>query len=159
MKLSKVHNVVSFKQSDFMRKYIDKNTQMRTKATNDFEKDYYKLMNNSVFGKTMENVRNHSDNYEFIINPERYKKVVSNPRFKGSIILKTQTDSDDGLVMVERSRTKISLNKPIAIGISILDISKIRMYDFYYNQIKKRYKNKVELCYTDTDSFVMLIIR
>lgn len=120
---------------------------MRTKATNEFEKDFYKLMNNSVFGKTMENIRNRQD-IKIITDPEKYTKYVSKPNYHHTTIF------SENLAAVHMKKTKIRFNKPIYVGMSILDISKINMYDFHYNVMKKRYGENIDLCYMDTDSFI-----
>ena len=128
------------------------NTALRTKATSNFEKDFFKLANNSVFGKTMENVRNRVD-IKLVNDKEKFLKLASKPNYQSCTIF-----SED-LVAVHMKRTKLVLNKPIYLGMSILDISKNLMYDFHYNYIKPKYgdatrrgANKAKLLFTDTDS-------
>ena len=82
--LERVHKIIGFKQSDWMSRYIDFNTRFRTMAKNDFEKDFYKLMNNSVFGKTMENIRRHR-NIKLVNNKEAYLRAVMKPNFKSGV--------------------------------------------------------------------------
>ena len=150
MKLKKVNKVISFKQKAWLKPWIDFNTEKRKKATSDFEKDMYKLMNNAVYGKTMENVREHID-FELVDTPERYQKCVNKPTFKHRHII------NENLVGVEKVKATVKLNKPIYVGMSILDLSKLHMYCFYYDVLKRKYNEHVRLAYTDTDSFVVHI--
>ena len=122
----------------------------RIKAKNDFEKDSFKLTNNSVFGKTMENIRNHVD-IKLCSNKKKVEKLIAKPNFEGRTIF-TET-----LAAIHMKKTNILFNKPIYTGMSILDISKICMYDFCYNVMKNRYNDKLKLLYMDTDSLIMEI--
>jgi hypothetical protein len=143
VKLDNVNRVLQFKQSDFLKQYIMLNTGLRTKAKNDFEKDFYKLMNNSVFGKTMENVRNRI-NFRLITTQEEALRVKNMKRF---------TIFEKNLVGLHIQRKEIKLNKPIYLGQCILDDSKVLMSDFHYNTvIKNAGRENVNLCFTDTDS-------
>ena len=148
MKLKKVHKGVKFKQRAWLKPWIDFNTGKRKDAKSDFEKDMFKLMNNAVYGKTMENVRNHID-FELVASQERMSKCVNNPNYKNSHII------SENLVGVEKIKTKLKLNKPIYLGMSILDLSKIHMYSFYYDVLKEKYNENIKLIYTDTDSYVI----
>ena len=148
LKIKKVNRVISFKQKEWLKPWIDFNTEKRKQATSDFEKDKYKLMNNAVYGKTMENVREHI-NFELVDTQERYAKCVNNPTFKHRHII------NENLVGVEKLKEKVKLNKPIYVGMSILDLSKLHMYSFYYDVLKEKYNENVRLVYTDTDSFVI----
>ena len=145
MKLGKIHRIIGFEESAWMKTYIDLNTELRTKADNDFEKDFFKLMNNSVYGKTMENIRKRVD-VKLINSEEKGKKLVKKPNFKHCTIF-----SED-LCAIEMRKTEVCFNKPIYLGMSILDISKTLMYDFHYNYIKSKYGNRAKLLFTDTDS-------
>ncbi|XP_057299355.1 uncharacterized protein LOC130629979 [Hydractinia symbiolongicarpus] len=145
--LEKVHRVLRFDQSAWLKSYIDFNTDLRTKSTNDFEKDFFKLMNNSVFGKTMENQRRQKD-IRLATKKEQYEKLVMKPNFKGS------TWFSETLMGIEMSKIKIKMNKPIYLGLAILDLSKIVMYEFHYDYMRPKYGVDVKLCYMDTDSFV-----
>ena len=107
-------------------------------------------MNNSVFGKTMENVRNHRDIKLVTTNAKR-RKYASEPNFMTS-----KCFSED-LMAIEMRKTKLMMNKPVYLGQAILDISKTLMYEFYYDYIKPKYGDKVKLCYMDTDSFILHI--
>ncbi|XP_053406097.1 uncharacterized protein LOC128559090 [Mercenaria mercenaria] len=130
-----------------MKPYIEFNTSMRQKAKTTFEKNFYKLLNNSVFGKTMENLRKHRS-VELVHTETRLKKVSAKPTYK------THRIFSEDLVGVELNRMKVMLNKPIYIGMTVLDLSKRTMYDFYYNHLKKLYGDKVQLQLSDTDSFL-----
>ena len=148
MKLLKVHRGVKFKQRCWLKPWIDFNTEKRKEAKSDFEKDMFKLMNNAVYGKTMENVRNHID-FELVSTQDRIQKCVNNPNYKGCHII------NEELVGVEKTKTVLKLNKPIYLGMSILDLSKIHMYGFYYDVLKDKYQENIRLIYTDTDSYVI----
>ena len=148
--LGKVHRAISFKQANFFKPFIEFNTEKRKNAKNDFEKDLFKLMNNSVYGKTMENVRKHGD-YEIVNTPERFQKLVNKPLFKHRYII------NEDLVIVEKDKHTVELNKPIYMGMSILDYSKTHMYSFYYDVLKPKYDDKIKLVYTDTDSYVIKV--
>ena len=152
LKLTKIHRAISFSQKPWMAPYIELNTTLRQKAVNEFEKDFFKLMSNSVFGKTMENVWNRVD-IKFVKitdNPEKIRKINTKPTFKRSKII-----VEDELVLVQVNRTKVKLFKPIYAGMTILDVSKWHMYDWYYNVLKFQYKGNVQLLYTDTDSLIV----
>ena len=126
------------------------NTELRKKAKNDFEKDFFKLMNNSVFGKTMENVRNHRD-IKLVTSEKRRKRLVSEPNYH------SRKNFSDHLMAIEMKKTRIKMNKPLYLGMSILDISKTLMYKFWYDYFKPKYGDRAKLCYTDTDSFIIYI--
>ena len=145
--LKKVHRVIKFTQSAWLKCYIDFNTRLRANASNKFEKDFFKLMNNSVFGKTMENIRKHKD-IKLVTSRKNYLKLVMKPNFEGAIRF-----SED-LVGVEMGKTHIKMNKPVYLGQAILDISKTVMYEFHYDYMQPKYGEKLRLCYMDTDSFV-----
>ena len=126
------------------------NTELRKVAENDFKKDFFKLMNNSVFGKTMENIRKHRD-IKLVTTNKRRSKLVSEPNYH------TMNYISEDLSIIEMRRAKVKMNKPIYLGLSILEISKILMYDFWYDYMKQKYNDNVKLCYMDTDSFIMNI--
>ena len=146
LKLKNIHRGITFKEDDFMRPYIKLNTDMRAKGTTDFEKDFYKLMNNSVFGKTMENVRNRV-NVKLVTDEKSLGKLVKKANFRSVNIF------DENLIAVHMEKTTVRLNKPIQIGMSILDLSKTLMYKFHYEYVKPKWEDRVELLFTDTDSF------
>ena len=125
----KVHWVIKFYQEAWLKPYIDMNTKLRTEAKNDFEKDFFKLMNNSVFGKTMENVRNHRDIKIVTTNKQR-NKYASEPNYH------TTKRISKNLLIMEMKKTEVKMNKPIYLGQAILDISKTLTYEFWYDYIK-----------------------
>jgi len=144
LQITKFHRVVQYSQSPYMRSYINKNTEERKHAKNDFEKDFYKLMNNSVYGKTMENVRNRI-NFR-LLTTEEQALSIRNTRKKFTIF-------NENLVGVHLLKKEVKLNKPIFIGQNVLDESKVVMYDFHYNfMLKKFEKRNLDLLFTDTDS-------
>ena len=150
LKLKKIHRIIEFNQEAWLKLYVDMNTELRNAAKNDFEKDLFKLMNNSVFGKTMENIRNHM-NIKLVTTDKKRSKLVSEPNYQ------TITLISEYLSIIEMKKTKIKMSKPIYLGLSILEISKTLMYEFWYDYMKPKYDNKVKLCYTDTDSFIINI--
>ena len=126
------------------------NTELRKLVRNDFEKYLFKLMNKSVFGKTMENIRKHKD-IKLVTTDKKRSKLVSEPNYHTINLI-----SED-LSIIEMKKTKVKMNKPIYLGLSILEISKILMYEFWYDYMKPKYNDNVRLCYMDTDSFIMNI--
>ena len=121
------------------------NTNVRSKATNEFEKDFFKLMNNSVFGKTMENIRNRV-NIRLVNNQKSLKKCAAKPNFDHC------RKFDENRFSVHMKKNEFVFNKPVYLGMSILDLSKTLMYEFHYNYIKKKYGSKANMLFTDTDS-------
>ena len=150
LKLKKIHRVIEFNQEAWLKPYIDMNTELRKLARNDFKKDLFKLMNNSVLGKTMENIRKHRD-IKLVTTDKKRSKLVSEPNYHTINLI-----SED-LPIIEMKKTKVKMNKPIYLGLLILEISKILMYEFWYDYMKPKYNDNVRLCYMDTDSFVMHI--
>ena len=146
----KVHRVIQFNQKDWLKPHIDMNTKLRKKAENEFEKDLFKLINNSVFGKTMENVRNRRD-INLVTSEKRRKRLVLEPNYHSS------KKSSDNLMAIEMKKTRVKMNKPLYLGASIWDISKTLMYEFWYDYLKPKYRDRVKLLYTDTDSFIIYI--
>ena len=148
LKLKKIHSGIKFIESEWMKPYIKMNTNLRTKAKNNFEKDFYKLMNNSVFGKTMENIRNRV-NVKLVNTEEKLKKLTAKPNLKSPPKI-----FSENLASVHLKKTSLTMNKPVYLGMCILDLSKTIMYDFHYNYIKPKYGEKAKLLFTDTDSLM-----
>ena len=146
----KVHRVIQFNQKAWLKEYIDMNTELRKQAKDDFEKDFFKLMNSSVFGKTMENVRKHRD-IKLVTTDKRKNQLVSEPNYH------TTKYFSENLLAIEMKKIKVKMNKPVYLGLSILEISKSSMYEFWYDYIKTKYQNNAKLCYIDTDSFIINI--
>ena len=143
LKVKKIHRGIKFREEPWMRSYIELNTDLRTKGKNDFEKDFFKLMNNSVFGKTMENITNRVD-VKLVNNRGAAEKLSAKPNFEKFTIF------DENLVAIHMKRTKLTFNKPVYCGKAILDISKTLIYDFHY--ILPKYGKNQKLLFTDTDS-------
>lgn len=151
MIVTKIHRIVTFEQRAWMKDYIMFNTDMRKKASNSFEKDLFKLLNNSVFGKSMENVRTYVD-INLITDPEIFLRSVANPRYDSSVIF------NENLVAVKMKKYSTMLNKPIYVGFTVLELSKHLMYDFHYNHIHRMYSHDTaNLLFSDTDSLCYLI--
>ena len=150
LKFKKVHKIIEFNQKAWLKPYIDMNTELRKLAKDDFEKDLFKLMNNAVFRKTLENIRKHG-HIKLVTTDKKRSKLVSGPNYHTMIYI-----SKD-LSIIEMNKTKVKMNKPIYLELSILDINKTLMYEFWYDYMKPKYGNDVKLCYMDTDSFIMSI--
>ena len=150
MKVKKVHRILEFNEKPWMEPYIRLNTELRKKAKSAFEKKFYKLMNNSVFGKTMENLRKRVD-IKLVrtdgTENEKIRKIKAKPNFNRRVKF------SDELSAIHVNKTKLTLNKPIYVGFSVLDLSKHLMYDWYYNKLKKKYGENCTLLYTDTDPY------
>ena len=152
MRLKKIHRALRIDQRAWMEPYIRLNTELRKNATTDFEKDLYKLMNNSVFGKTMENLRKRV-NVQLVCSSaeDRLRKPIASPAFARHQIF------DNDLAALQMYKSKLRLNRPVYVGMSILDLNKHLMHDFYYNNLKVQYGDRSNLLYTDTDSLLLEI--
>ena len=147
LRLDRIHRAIEFDQSPWLKTYIDFNTQLRTAATNDFEKDFFKLMNNSVFGKTMENIRKHR-NINLVTTEEKYLHTVMKPNLKSGVLF------GENLMGCKMGKIKVVMNKPVYLSQAILDLSKIVMYEFHYDYMIPKYGDRLKLCYMDMDSLV-----
>jgi len=170
LKLVKVHRVMSFKQSKWLKTYVDFNTKKRTTAKNSVEKDFFKLMVNSIFGKMIENIRKQRDIR--LLRQDEWGKAVkyaSHPWMKAWRII-----VPDKLIAIERMRGTRCMDRPIIVGQAILDLSKVIMYDLWYQKIMPHFivdvdsplyridgpkiQKRVRALYTDTDSIVLEIV-
>lgn len=158
--LKKIHRVIQFKQSPFLKQYIDLNTNLRQTAKSQFEQDFFKLLNNSIFGKTLENVEKRinvrlvnkwSDTTNKTNKLLTADKLIAKPNFHSITIF------SENLAAMQLKKDCVVLDKPIYIGFTVLELSKSHMYDFHYKVMKPFYKDKIKLCYTDTDSFLYSI--
>ena len=147
LRLKKIYRGIKFEEEPWLKSYIELNTNLLTNVKNEFEKDFFKLMNNSVFGKTMENIRKRVD-VRLLNNRKKAQKLSAKPNFKHCTIF------DENLIAIHMGRTSIKFDKPVFCGMAILDLSKTLMYDFHYNYIKKKYGDKAKLLFTDTDSLM-----
>ena len=131
------------------------NTKLRTEAKSEFEKDFFKLINNAVFGKTMENITKHRD-----------IKLVTTDKRKNQLASESNSHTTkyflENLMAIKKKKTKVKMNNLIYLDISMLDISKTLMYEYWHDYIKPKYQRtcrqeKAKLCYMDTDSFIINI--
>ena len=148
--LKQVHRVIQFSQKAQMKPYIDMNTKLRKEAKNEIEKDFFKLMNNAVFGKTMENIKEHRDIR--LVTTDKKTRLVSEPNYH------TTKYFSEKLLAIKMKKTKVKMNKLVYLGMSVLDISKTLMYEFWYDYIKPKYGDRTRLQYMDADSFIIHII-
>ena len=125
------------------------NTELRKKTQNEFEKNFFKLMKNNFF-KTMENVRNHSE-IKLVTSDKRRKILVSEPNYH------SHKNFSEYLMAIEMKKTRVKIAKPLYLGMSILDISKKLMYEFWYDFIVPKFGDRVKLCYTDIDTYIINI--
>ena len=147
VRLTHIRRGIKFEESEWLKPYIDMNTKLRTKAKNNFEKDFFKLMNNAVFGKTMENIRKRVD-VKLVNDRVKARKLVAKPNFNHLNIFCEE------LVAIHMKKTSLTMNKPVYVGMCILDLSKTIMYEIHYNYIKPKYGDKAILLFTDTDSLM-----
>lgn len=151
LKVTKIHRVLEFSQSCWLKPYIVSNTNKRAASSSAFQKDFFKLMNNAIFGKTLENKRKHK-NIKLVTDAKKLVKLVQKANFKSTIII------NENLVAVSMKKTNVKMDRPLYIGMSILDISKTHMYEFHYNKMVKYYgRNQIGISYMDTDSYIYWI--
>ena len=149
--LEKIHRVMRFNQNPWIKPYVDFNTRMRQLATSSSGKDFFKFMNNSLFGKTMENLRNQC-NIKLAWSAKKINNYVSKPNFVSF------QKVNDGLVSIRMKQVRIKWNKPTYTGACVLDLAKLHLYDFHYNVMKKKYGQNLTLLFTDTDSLCYHIV-
>ena len=152
MRVSKIHRAIKFRQEAWMAPYIEMNTKLRAKATSDFEKDFFKLANNAVFGKTMENLRRRI-RVDLVAGTQedKLRKLIADPAYISHRIF------NGGLAAIHSRKSRLKLNRPVYVGQAVLDLSKHLMYDFWYNDVKAQYGDKAQLLYTDTDSLLFQV--
>ena len=126
------------------------NTELRKNAKNEFEKDFYKLKINSIYGKTVQNDRKDRD-IKLVTTEAKRNKLASEPNYHSTKCISKH------LLVMEMKKTEVKMNKPIYLGQAVLDLSKTLMFEFWYDNLKPKYGDKIKLCYTDTDSFIMHI--
>jgi hypothetical protein len=153
--LTKVHQVIRFRQAPWLKTYIDFNTERRKQAKDAVAKDFFKLMNNAIFGKTMEQVRKRR-NVKFFVGPQDYRKAVKNintPFAKQYRIIE-----NNEIMAVEMFLHQVVMNRPMILGMTILDLSKLHMFNFHYDIMLPHFgPSRLAMCYTDTDSLVYLL--
>ena len=149
--LNKVHRVIKYKQKAWLKEYIDFNSQKRASSNNAFDKDFYKLKNNALFGKTMEDVRKRI-NYKLVTDEDKFNKMAASPFFHDRDII------TNDIVGVHLLKPKVVLDKPVFIGQAVLDYSKLEMYNLYYKVLPQcPLIKKLQLVGGDTDSFFLTI--
>ena len=145
LELTKIDRGITFEESNWMESYIMLNTNLRTKASNEFEKNFFKLMNNAVYEKTLENTRNHV-NVKLVTSKEDDKDWICGPNFNHYKIHYNR------FAAIHMSKKRVVQVKPRYVGFTVLELSKFHMYDFHYNYIKPKYGDRSKLLFTDTDS-------
>ena len=148
--MEKVHRVIKSNQNAFLKPFVDQNTDLRKKEISDFEKEFFELMNNAVFRKTMKNVRKHRD-IKLVTTDRRRNYLVSEPNYHATKF------STENVLGKEMKKTDTLINKPVYLGLSILELSKTLMYDFWYSYVNSKYGGKAKLCYMATESFIVYI--
>ena len=149
--LTKVHRAITFKQKPFLKKFIEKVTDLRSKAKNDFELRLFKLFANSTFGKFIENVHNYIE-IQVCSTEETFRKVCLGQHIKSFNIV------NEKIVIVNKKPCEIKMNKPLAVGFAILELSKLFMYQSYYDVFVPHFGPKnISLCFSDTDSFLFQV--
>ena len=145
MELVKIHKVIAFEQSAWIKPYIDFNTTQRQLATSTSATNFFKFLNNALYGRTMMNLRNHA-NIRLTTSVVSARNYIAKPNFKSFKII------NDDLVSIEMRKMHIKWNKPTFTGACILDLAKLHLYKFHYDVMKKRYGTNAQLLFTDTDS-------
>jgi len=147
MELKKIHRVIKFKQLGWLQRYIDVNSKHRAAAKSDFEKYFFKLLNNAIYGKTCENLRKRMD-VKIVTTDVRLKKLTQKPNCL------TYKIFAENCAAANMQKLTLVINKPSYAGFAVLELSKLRMYEFHYDVIKAKYGDKARLLFTDTDSLM-----
>lgn len=154
--LKKIYRILQFSQSDWLKSYIDLNSKHRTLSKNTFEQNFFKLMNNAVYGKTMENVEKRQD-FKIISSCESKgrrlgaRALIAKPNFHSSFKI------SENMTIITMERVRIVYNKPVHMGFLVLELSKYKMYDFHYSYMKPKFNKNLSFNYMDTDSFIYTI--
>ena len=153
MIVERVHNIISFKQTRWLEKYNSCNTQKRNKAKNDFEKEFYKLLNNAFYGKTMENNRNR---LKIKFNKkDDYRKIIE---YQSKLTFNGIHKSYDNCDSYTLKQNEVLMDQPIYLGFSVLELSKLHMYETYYDKLQPYFgQENIQLHYMDTDSFILSV--
>ena len=149
MKVSKIHRIFRFKQCAYFKQYIEKNIDLRKKSSSKAKGNYYKLLNNSIYGKCLFNLRKHSGKISLVMNEKEFEKRISDNGLKECYPI------SENKMLIKTERSSITLSHPLHVGWYILEMSKLVMYNFFYNVLKKHYGDNVSLIYTDTDSLLI----
>ena len=147
MQITKVHRVLKFRQSRWLQPYIEQNQQLRARASNEFEKDFFKLMNNSIYGKTCENLKKRTD-IKLVTSKREAKPLTEKPHCMGYRIFTVD------LIGIQMRKVQVLIDKPFYVGFSVLELAKLHMYRFHYDYILPKYGDKAMLLFTDTDSLM-----
>jgi hypothetical protein len=148
--LKKIHCAIKYEQKDWLKPYIEKNTELRQASESELETDFFKLMNNAIYGKTIENVLKRED-INFVTERKKALKYIKKTNFKRETIF------SDHLVAIHLNKLQIKYNKPIYAGFCVLEMSKWVMYDFVYNYLKPKWGERVEIIQTDTDGLMLMV--
>lgn len=154
-KVTKIHRVMEFTQKAWLKPFIEQCMTERQGSKTKFEKDFWKLLSNSIYGKTMEDVRKRVNIFMETDDNKIKRHINKMPEQKGARL--PTPINEHGLMIIDMPKTKVTLNKPVYAGVAILSLSKYLMYDYFYNILKKKYGEGVRLLYTDTDSFIIQI--
>ena len=153
MIVDKVHDIISFKQSRCLEKYINFNTQKRDEAVNDFEKDFYKLLNNAFYGKTMGNVRNRLKSKFF--EKDDYREIIKQ---QSKLTFNGIHKSYENCYSYTVRQNEVLMDEPIYLGFTVLELSKFLMYETYYDKLQPYFgQESIQLHYMDTDSFILSV--
>ena len=147
LKVTKIHRVMTAYQTAFMEPFIAFNSEQRAKATSKNDQDLFKLINNSNYGKMIEDLRKRS-NVDVVKDKRRARKLTSRPQYKSFQIL------DKEVTLVQSMKGKLTLNEPIACGFIVLEAAKLHMAWFWYEVLKPMYGDAIKLILSDTDSFI-----
>lgn len=154
--ITSTYRILKFRQSPWLKPYVDFNTKLRNQARNKFEKNHFKLMVNAMFGKTIENVDNRS-NIKLLTHWENVGKRIGAEAYIAKPAYKDHRKFSENLIAIELNKVSVMYDKPIYAGFTVLDVSKTVIYEFYYDFLKRVYGNSVSLLYTDTDSLIINI--